>query len=804
MIKGLKKKYKKIRKCFKKLSFNKMKYRKYIKDLPINEKSILLESQHGRTYNGNMYYLLKELLTNSSYKDYDIYFTVKESNKNNIFKALEKYNLDNFKTVSIYSKEYYKVVATSKYLFNDTTFLPFFIKRKGQIYTNTWHGTPLKTLGKNSNADAHLLGNVQRNFILSDYLLYPNKFTMDHMLNDYMLENICNSRPILGGYPRNSVFFDDDIRSQVRKYYEINDDIQVIAYMPTYRNHSIPQGKTIENTYILYHLLELDKRLIDKQIMYVNIHPLANSRIDYRMFKHIKPMPKYFETYEFLAATDCLITDYSSVMFDYALTKNKIILFTYDKEEYLNNRGTYLDINKLPFPLVENVDELFNEIITAKNYNDDEFINIYCSYDSKYSCKNLCDTVILNKNNIMPTFEIPTNNKENVLIYVGNMAKNGITTSVKNLLLNLDLDKKNYYINYIPRKIKHNLTQFQELKSIVNYIPIQGKMILTLKEEIIYHLYNKKFISASTMAKHLDTAYSLEIKRSFGDINFSHAIQFCGYENSPILKYSKFKCNNIIYVHSNMVEEIKTRNNQRKDVLSYAYNAYDKVAMVTVDMSKSINCFCKTSNKLVANNLIDYNRVIKMSMDELLIDNNTIINTDLERMKTILNSNSKKFVTIGRFSQEKGHLRLIDAFEKVWSENNDTYLFIIGGHGKLYNPTLKYAQSKVCSENIIIIKSMSNPYTVLKKCDYFVLSSYYEGFGLVIAEADMLGLPVISTDIDGPKQFMLKNKGTLVENSTNGIYNGMIDLLNNKVKCMNVDYKEYNKEAVKQFENLLA
>ncbi|MDZ4910333.1 teichoic acid biosynthesis protein TagF, partial [Clostridium perfringens] len=191
-------------------------------------------------------------------------------------------------------------------------------------------------------------------------------------------------------------------------------------------------------TYILYHLLELDKRLTDKQIMYVNIHPLASSRIDYKMFKHIKPMPKYFETYEFLAATDCLITDYSSVMFDYALTKNKIILFTYDEEEYLNSRGTYLDINTLPFPLVKDVDELLNEIITDKSYNDSEFINNYCSYDSKYSCKNLCDTVILNKKNIMPTFEIPKNNKENVLIYVGNMAKNGITTSINIFLLNLN------------------------------------------------------------------------------------------------------------------------------------------------------------------------------------------------------------------------------------------------------------------------------------------------------------------------------------------------------------------------------
>jgi CDP-glycerol glycerophosphotransferase len=63
---------------------------------------------------------------------------------------------------------------------------------------------------------------------------------------------------------------------------------------------------------------------------------------------------------------------------------------------------------------------------------------------------------------------------------------------------------------------------------------------------------------------------------------------------------------------------------------------------------------------------------------------------------------------------------------------------------------------------------MPNPYNLLARCDYFVLSSLHEGFGLVIAEADILGKPVISTDIEGPRTFMKKNGGTLVENSENG------------------------------------
>lgn len=804
MVKGLKNKLKKIRKGFNKLSFKKMKYRTYLEKLPINDKCILLESQHGRTFNGNMYYILKELLSNSLYSDYQIYFSVKESNKSNVINALEKHGLNFVNTITIGSDDYYKILATSKYLFNDTTFLPFFIKRDEQVYINTWHGTPLKALGKQSNADAYTLGNVQRNFILADYLLYPNEFTMNHMVNDYMIENLSNAKLILGGYPRNSVFFDSTMRSKVREYYEIDDSKQVIAYMPTYRNHSVPMGKSIENTYVLYHLLELDKRLTDNQIVYVNIHPLAGQSINYKMFKHIKKMPQDFETYEFLTATDCLITDYSSVMFDYSLTKNKIILFTYDKEEYLQDRGMYLNINELPFPIVRSIDELYKEIQSDNNYDYSSFINKYCLYDSIDASKNICETTILGKKDLMVERHLCKNNKENVLIYVGNMAKNGITASIKNLLLNLDLDKRNYYISYIPRKVKNNLAQFNDLKSIVDFIPIQGKMLLNLKEEIIYYLYNNKIMPTTNMAKYLDKAYKLELKRLFGNAKFSHAIQFCGYEASPIIKFSKFECSTSIYVHNNMVEEMKLKGNQRQDVLEYAYKVYDNVSIVTSDMEESVDYFYKDSNKVITNNIIDYKRVLNLSNKELQFDEDTELNIEYDKFIEILNSNSKKFINIGRFSKEKGHFRLIDAFSKVWRNNNDSYLIIIGGYGKSYQDTLEYASQQICSDNIIIIKFMTNPYVVLKKCDYFVLSSYHEGFGIVLAEADILGLPVISTDIAGPRQFIIENNGTLVENSTEGIYQGMLDLLNSKVECMNVDYEKYNQNAIDQFEKLLS
>ena len=100
--------------------------------------------------------------------------------------------------------------------------------------------------------------------------------------------------------------------------------------MPTYRDNKKPKE---EIEFISDMLSKIDEKLNDNQVLYVNLHPFIGDKIEYN-FKHIEKFPNQYETYEFLNATDCLITDYSSVFFDYANTKNKIILFTYDLLEY--------------------------------------------------------------------------------------------------------------------------------------------------------------------------------------------------------------------------------------------------------------------------------------------------------------------------------------------------------------------------------------------------------------------------------------------------------------------------------------
>lgn len=786
-------------------------YAKWLKSPFIDKNVILLESQHGTEISGNMFYILRTLATDKKYSKFKLYISSKSKSKSKIKKILKEYKIDNVDIVKFYSPKYMKLVATAGYLFNDNTFLPFFTKKEGQIYVNTWHGTPLKTLGRGIKNGMHNIGNTQKNFLFADYLLYPNKYTMKHMVDDYMLENIATGKCVLNGYPRNTVFFDTNRRKELRKKEETTE--KIYAYMPTWRG-TIGVQNAESDMILTEYLAELDSKLNNNETLYVNLHPVAIKSIDFSGFNHIKKFPSQYETYDFLNCTDCLITDYSSVFYDYAVTRKKCVLFTYDEEEYFADRGVYMSLSELPFPKVKTVDELITEIRSPKSYNDTEFLNEYCTYDCGNATNNLLDLVFENKKtDKTEIISIPNNGKKNVLLHAGNLDRNGVTTSIYNLLRSVNKDECNYYITFPAICGKHHQDTLMALPEGIGYIPMHGSMNLSIYKDVMWHaflamcLLKKNAINVKYILKLLKNEWNNEIRRNFGDTKFDSAIQFTGYGPKMILMFSQFEGKTSIYVHNDMVQEIKTRGNQRKDVLEYAYNTYDNVALVTEDLFEPTSSFVEsTDNFKVVHNVIAYEEAIRRGEEELAFDEGiTRCNVEFEELKEILESDAKVFVSVGRFSPEKGHQRMVDAFNKVWMENNNTYFVIIGGNqfNGLYDKLTEYVETLPCAGHIILVLSMSNPLPLVKACDGFILGSYYEGFGLVIVEADILGLPAVSTDITGPRIFMNNNGGTLVEDSDEGVEKGFRLLLEGKVPMLTTDYKKYNENAVNEFYSLL-
>lgn len=773
-------------------------YSYYYYNVKLNKKRILVESKNGSDLAGNMFHILLEL-SGPDYKDYDVCLSVLESERESIQKKLDKYGIKNIHMIRTNSYNYYKYLATAKYLFTDTSFNRTYVKKDGQIITNTWHGTPLKLMGRDVDNRAYAMGNVQRNLLMADYLIYPNEFMKEKMVHAYMLEDLFTGTILNEGYPRNSVFFHKEIGQDIKKELGLTDK-EVFIYMPTWRGTLTRKNTDHLIAVTEYYLKPLDKKLKDNQVLYVKLHPFVSKDVDYSKYEHIKPYPEQYDIYEFMNMCDCLITDYSSVFYDFANTKKKVILFAYDETEYLLERGLYVSLEGLPFPVVKTVKDLVHELNTPKNYDDTQFLKECCTYDGPEAAKRIARHVIKGEKSCKEE-KLTNNGKDSVIMFGSALAKNGLTTSLLNLFNNIDLKKRNYYVTFSEQALRKTPSRVLQIPKDVGIFPMCSGESLTILEAIAYILYFKLNKENGFTKKYLDRLYKREWKKQFGDVTFDYAIQFAGYEKKAINLFQRFEGVKSIYVHNDMIAEMKTRKNQHYLTLKNAYQNYDKVAVVTRDIvPPTLKISGREDNIVVVNNCHAYKDVIRKSKEPLAFDPDTKCNFTQKELEEILDSDKKKFITIGRFSPEKGHMMLMKAFEKFSEKYKDVYLIIIGGHGSLYNQTLEYANNS--EANIIIIKSMKNPMPILKQCDFFMLSSYYEGLGLTLLEADALGIPTMSTDIPGPQGFVRDYNGYLVETSEKGLKNGMIAFMNGKVKAMNVDYDQYNKEAIEHFDSL--
>lgn len=385
VLKRLLQKFKKIK------SNSNLSYLKYL-NLDIDEKLFLLEGGQGTNINGNMFSLLRELKSNPKYADYKVAFVVTDNKLESAKERMSFYGFDDVILTIRNSNNYCKLLATAKYLATDNSFPPYFDKREEQVFLNTWHGTPLKTLGKSDKSNLASLANIQKNYLMCDYALFPNEFTRDVFMKDYDLENLFDKSSIITNYPRNYVFYDKEqgIRMKDELGYS---NKELIAYMPTWRGTGRVADTKRQISETMDILNELDERLNDNQVLLVNLHFLLSSEIDCSEFKHIESFSNEYDTYEILNACDTLITDYSSVFFDYAVTGKRVVLYAYDKEKYLSSRGTYIPFDELPFDVCETSDELIN--VLSKPYEVDEnFLKTYCPNGWANSCERIIDLMI--------------------------------------------------------------------------------------------------------------------------------------------------------------------------------------------------------------------------------------------------------------------------------------------------------------------------------------------------------------------------------------------------------------------------
>ena len=175
---AFKQKLLKLKQCFK----NDLIYYNYYHK-KIDENLVYVESRDGNDFTGNILRIVEELST-GEYGNLKIFVYAKQDAQSKIKELQKNYNLK-INEVSSNEITACKKLEIAKYIITDSGLRPRYVKRPGQIVLETWHGTPLKTMGIDNKAEEHRCANIQQVFFASDYLLYPNGYMKEKMLNAY-------------------------------------------------------------------------------------------------------------------------------------------------------------------------------------------------------------------------------------------------------------------------------------------------------------------------------------------------------------------------------------------------------------------------------------------------------------------------------------------------------------------------------------------------------------------------------------------------------------------------------------------
>lgn len=333
-------------------------YWSYYQKCKVKEGVCLFESFKGTTFSGAPYYLLKELALRQDVGQYSVYVSVTEKSYTSVKAFIEEKQLPAI-LVKNTSKKYLELLASAKYLVNNRSFPGYFIRKEEQVYMNTGSGIPIKTMGKSVRTDAgRAIGSLQEGYLGTSYLVQPDCAVAERISGSFYLDRLFTGKIVYGGLPQAGIFLDKEYQKEIRKQF-VPEGMTAYAYMPTWSGTgALPSFSDYYKKELTANLKFIDGQLKESQIMYVHFHPMAAPLADIGGFKHIRGFPEKLEPYEFLCCVDALVTDYSSVIYDFAVTGKPAALFMQDYVQYKSEHGLAVDIDALPFKIYKTKQEL--------------------------------------------------------------------------------------------------------------------------------------------------------------------------------------------------------------------------------------------------------------------------------------------------------------------------------------------------------------------------------------------------------------------------------------------------------------
>lgn len=343
-------------------------YKLTYKLFKVDDKLMIFISFHGKGYSDNPKAIYEEIIQDERFKGYRFIWFIKDHKRKNI-------TIPGAEIKEYFSLSYFYYRSKAKYWIINCKMPIYICKKENQFYLQTWHGTPLKRLAHDIDVSEdttfyrsavtyeQMCNSYDVDVARYNYMISPNAFCSQVFPSAF---GINKERLIETGYPRNDFIVNatkDDV-FRIKKKLNIPMDKKVILYAPTWRDNSyVAAGYTFELKADFHKWKEIlqEEYVVLFKPHYLIINKYENDR---SLDGFLYSIPANNDIKDLYVISDVLITDYSSVFFDYAILKRPIYFYMYDIEEYATDlRGFYMDIHKeLPGKIYKEENEMLMDI----------------------------------------------------------------------------------------------------------------------------------------------------------------------------------------------------------------------------------------------------------------------------------------------------------------------------------------------------------------------------------------------------------------------------------------------------------
>ncbi|MGW7084079.1 bifunctional glycosyltransferase/CDP-glycerol:glycerophosphate glycerophosphotransferase [Streptomyces sp. NPDC054871] len=304
--------------------------------------------------------------------------------------------------LALWSAEWHEALARCRYIVTNTQLPDWFERADGQYVVQTWHGTPLKRIGRDlaghASGDRAYMATLPGRADQWSVLVSPNRFSTPVLRGAFGYTGEVLER----GYPRNDLLHAADrakVAASVRERLGIPEGRRVVLYAPTWRENQPKQA----GRYALDLRLDLDaaeRAIGDDHVLLVRRHYLVGGTVPGSDF--VRDVSRHPDVSELLLISDVLVTDYSSLMFDFAQTGRPMLFHTYDLDHYRDTlRGFYFDFEaRAPGPLLGTSDEVVEALrdpaAATAAYADayDRFREVFCDLDDGNAAAGVADAML--------------------------------------------------------------------------------------------------------------------------------------------------------------------------------------------------------------------------------------------------------------------------------------------------------------------------------------------------------------------------------------------------------------------------